>query len=61
LKNKNWLTDYRKNGIPVSTKMILIEARKLAIEMPVTDFAGTTSCVKDLREKMACVFVLKLQ
>ena len=27
----------------VSTKMILIEARRLAIEMSITDFAGTIS------------------
>jgi len=32
-----------KNGIAVSTKMILIEARRLAVEMSITDFAGTTS------------------
>jgi hypothetical protein len=30
---KNWITDHRKNGIAVSMKMILIEARRLAIEM----------------------------
>jgi len=40
---KNWIIDHRKNGIVVSTKMILIEARRLAIEMSITDFAGTTS------------------
>ena len=40
---KNWIIDHRKNGIAVSTKMILIEARILAIEMSITDFAGTTS------------------
>jgi len=43
---KNWITDQRKNGIAVSTKMILIEARRLAIEMSITDFAGTTSWFK---------------
>jgi len=26
---KNWIIDHRKNGIAVSTKMILIEARRL--------------------------------
>ena len=41
---KNWITDHRKNGIAVSTKMILIEVRRLAIEMSFTDFGGTTSC-----------------
>ena len=39
---KNWIIDHRKNRIAVSTKMILIEARKV-IEMSITDFAGTTS------------------
>jgi len=45
---KNWITDHRKNGIGVSTKMILIEARRLAIEMSTTDFAGTTSWCETL-------------
>jgi len=36
---KNWVIDHRKNGTAVSTKMILIEARRLAIEMSITDFA----------------------
>jgi len=31
------------NGIAVSRKIILIEARRLAIEMSTTDFAGKTS------------------
>ena len=29
---KNWIIDHRKNGIAVSTKMILIEARRLSIK-----------------------------
>ena len=40
---KNWIIDHRKNGTAVSTKMILIEVRRLATEMSITDFAGTTS------------------
>jgi hypothetical protein len=40
---KNWIIDHGKNGIAVSMKMILIEARRLAIEMSVTDFAGSVS------------------
>ena len=40
---KKWIIDHRKNGIAVSTKMILIEVRRLAIETSITDFAGTTS------------------
>jgi len=36
------MIDHRKNGTFVSTKMILIEARRLAIEMSIIDFAGTT-------------------
>jgi len=38
--------DYRKNGIAVSTIMILIYVRRLAIEMSITDFAGTDSWCK---------------
>jgi hypothetical protein len=30
---KNWIIDHRKNGTAVSTKMISIEARRLATEM----------------------------
>ena len=45
---KNWIIDHRKNGIAVSMKMILNEARRLAIEMSITDFAGTTCGAKDL-------------
>ena len=37
------IIDHRKNGIAVSTKMILIEVRRLATEMSITDFVGTTS------------------
>ena len=40
---KNWIIYHRKNGIAVSTKMILTEGRRLTIEMSITDFAGTTS------------------
>jgi len=43
---KNWIIDHRKNGTVVSIKMILIEARRLAIEMSNIDFAGTTSWCK---------------
>jgi oligoribonuclease (3'-5' exoribonuclease) len=47
---KNWLIDHSKKGIDVSTKMILIESRRLAIEMSITDFAGTTSwCERFMR------------
>jgi len=53
---KNWITDHRKNGIAVSTKMILIEARRLAIEMSITDFAGTTSwCERFMRINGLCM------
>jgi len=45
-----------KNGIAVSTKMILIEARRLVIEMPITDFAGTTSwCERFMRRNDLCM------
>jgi len=44
------MIDHTKNGIAVSTKMILIEARRLAIEMSITDFTGTTSwCERFMR------------
>jgi len=53
---KNWITDHRKNGIGVSTKMTLIEARRLAIEMSTTDFAGTTSwCGGFMRRNGLCM------
>ena len=39
---KNWIIDHTKNGIAVSTKIILIEPRRPAIETSITDFAGTT-------------------
>jgi len=52
---KNWIIDHRKNRIDVSTKMILIEARRLAIEMSITDFAVTTSwCERFLRRNGLC-------
>ena len=40
--------DHRKNGIAVSTKMILIEVRRLAIEMSFTDSAEQLRGTKDL-------------
>jgi len=55
---KNWIVDHRKNGIVVSTKMILpvTEARRLAIEMSITDFAGTTSwCKRFMRRNGLCM------
>ena len=53
---KNWIIGQRKNGIAVSTKMILIEARRLAIEMFITDFAGTTSwCERFMRRNGLCI------
>ena len=53
---KNWIIDLKKNGIAVSTKMILIEARRLAIEMSITDFSGTSSwCERFMRRNGLCV------
>jgi hypothetical protein len=53
---KNWIIDHMKNGIAVSTKMILIEARRLAIEMSITDFAGATLwCEKFMRINDLCM------
>ena len=52
---KNWITDHRKKETAVSTKMILIEMRRLAIEMSITDFAVTTSwCERFLRRNGLC-------
>ena len=58
LKNmlKKWVIDHWKNGIAVSTKMILIEVRRLAIELSITDFAGTTSwCERFMRRNGLCM------
>ena len=53
---KNWIIDHRKNGTAVSTKMILIEVRRLAIEMSITDFAGTTLwCERFMRRNGLCM------
>jgi len=53
---KNWIIDHRKNGIAVSTKKILIEARRLAIEMSIINFAGTTSwCERFMRRNGLCM------
>jgi len=53
---KNWIIDHRKNGIVVSMKMILIEARRLDIEMSITDFAGITSwCERFMRRNGLCM------
>jgi hypothetical protein len=45
---KNWIRDHRKNGIAVSKKIILIEVRRLTIEISITDFAGTALWLKNL-------------
>jgi hypothetical protein len=56
---KNSIIDHRKNGIAVSRKMILIEARRLAIEMSITDFAGTTSwCERFMRRNGLCMHTI---
>jgi len=53
---KNCITDHKKNGIAASTKIILIEARRQAIEMSITDFTGTTSwCERFMRRYGLCM------
>ena len=53
---KNWIIDHMKNGIAVSMKKILMEARRLAIVMSITDFAGTTSwCERFMRRNGLCM------
>jgi hypothetical protein len=54
--NLMFKTEENTHVMKVSTKMILIEARRLAIEMPVTDFARTTSwCERFRRRNGLCV------
>jgi len=38
-----WIMEHRNSGIAVNTKMIILEARKLAANMGVEDFKGTES------------------
>lgn len=53
---KTWIINHRKNGITVSTKMILMEARKLAIDMSIADFSGTTSwCERFMKRNDLCM------
>jgi hypothetical protein len=40
---KKWLTNHRNNGISVSTKMIICEARRWGIAHNINDFAGTAA------------------
>jgi hypothetical protein len=40
---EKWPTNHRNNGIFMSTKMIIFEARKFAVAHGVTYFAGKTS------------------
>jgi hypothetical protein len=53
--NLMFKTEENTHVMKVSTKMILIEARRLAIEMSITDFAGTTSwCERFMRTNGLC-------
>ena len=45
---KNWIIGHRKNGIAVSTKMILIEVRRLSNEMSLLILLEQLRGVKDL-------------
>ena len=45
---KKWLIDHRKNGIAISKKMILIEVRRLAIEMSLLILLGQLHSAKNL-------------
>lgn len=40
---KNWITNHRSNGISVSTKMIIFEARQWASANGIDDFTGSTA------------------
>jgi fumarate reductase subunit C len=49
---KNWITDHRNNGICISTKVIVFEARRFVVTHGITDFAGTpSSCCIIMRNK----------
>ena len=53
---KNRIIEHRKNGIAVAMKIILIETRRLAIEMSITDLAGTTLwCERFMRRNSLCM------
>jgi hypothetical protein len=39
---KKWTKDHRNNGIFVSTKMIVVELRRLVGSKSIIDFAGTS-------------------
>jgi len=52
---KNWIIHHRKNATAVSTNMILIEVRRIANEMSITDFAGTTWCKRFMRRNGLCM------
>jgi hypothetical protein len=55
-KVKNWIirVDHRKDGIVDSTKVIVIEVRRLAIEMSIIDFA-TSWCERSLGRYGLCM------
>ena len=38
-----WIIEHRNLGVAVNTKMVILEARKLATSMGVDDFKGTTA------------------
>nr|AHN53440.1 DDE superfamily endonuclease [Nuttalliella namaqua] len=40
---KEWITRHRQNGISVSTKMIINEAKRIAVEKGMMDFTGSPS------------------
>lgn len=40
---KEWITSHRQNGISVSTKMIINEAKRIAVEKGIQDFTGSPS------------------
>ena len=53
---KKWILDHRKKGTAVSTKMILNVVRRLATEVSITDFSGTTSwCERFMRRNGLCM------
>ncbi|XP_035209984.1 uncharacterized protein LOC118184424 [Stegodyphus dumicola] len=40
---KEWITRHRQNGLSVSTKMMIYEAKRIAVEKGIQDFTGSPS------------------
>jgi hypothetical protein len=53
---KKWITDHRNNGISVSMKMIICEARRWAVAHIINDSAGTGAwCYRFMKRHGLCM------